>query len=410
MSVSAGILLDLFIIFAAAKIAGEIFERLKQPPVIGELLAGILIGPHALGLIGHPDAALIAAMGGEKEASEALHTTYEVMAELGAVVLLYFVGLETRASELLRHGGRALVVASLGVLLPFAMGLGFMATQGTPLVNNLFVGAALVATSVGITARVLADLGALRGREGRIILGAAVFDDILGIMALAMVVGLASAGEGASLWSVPVVAAQAIGFTLFLMLVGSRLSRRYSVHLERLHLRNAPFVVSIGVTLGLAALAGVIGLAAIIGAFLAGMVFAEAREQYELERQALPVYELLVPFFFVITGSLVDWHLFLDTHILGLAITISVLAIVSKLVGGGLGSLGLPTRSVAIIAVGMVPRGEVGLIIAGIGQTQGALEPGIFPVLVIMSVVTTIMVPPVLKILLAGPSVSHPST
>ncbi|MBI2911790.1 MAG: cation:proton antiporter [Chloroflexi bacterium] len=407
MSVSAGILLDLFIIFAAAKLAGELFERVRQPPVIGELLAGILIGPYALGLIGHPDAALIAAMGGEKEASDALHTTYAVISELGAVVLLYFVGLETRASELLRHGGRALAVACLGVLLPFMVGLGYMALQPTSLVNDLFVAAAMVATSVGITARVLSDLGALRGREGRIILGAAVFDDILGIMTLAIVVGLASAGGAASLWSVPIVAAQAVGFTLFLMIGGSRLSRRYSVHLERLHLRNAPFVVSIGVTLGLAALAGVIGLAAIIGAFLAGMVFAEAREQYELERQALPVYDFLVPFFFVITGSLVDWHVFLDMQVLGLAVAISLLAIGSKLLGGGLGSLGLPRRSVAIVAVGMVPRGEVGLIIAGIGQTHGALEAGVFPVLVIMSVVTTVLVPPILNGLL-GPSSPPP--
>lgn len=405
---TSGILLDLFIIFAAAKLAGELFERMRQPPVIGELLAGILIGPHALGLIGHPDTALIAAMGGEKAAGDALETTYEVISELGAVVLLYFVGLQTRASELLRHGGRALAVACLGVILPFMVGLGYMALQPTSLVNDLFVAAAMVATSVGITARVLSDLGALRGREGRIILGAAVFDDILGIMTLAIVVGLASAGEGASLWSVPVVAAQAIGFTLFLIIVGSRLSRRYSVHLDRLHLSNAPFVVSIGVTLGLAALAGVIGLAAIIGAFLAGMVFAEAREQYELERQALPVYDFLVPFFFVITGSLVDWHVFLDMQVLGLAAAISFLAIVSKLVGGALGSLGLPRRSMAIIGVGMVPRGEVGLIIAGIGQTQGALEAGVFPVLVIMSVLTTVLVPPILKGLLGPRALSSP--
>ncbi|MDP2660870.1 MAG: cation:proton antiporter, partial [Dehalococcoidia bacterium] len=299
-------------------------------------------------------------------------------------------------------------VALLGVAFPFALGFVLVSFLGHPTLEAVFVGAAMVATSVGITARVLRDLGALGSQEARIILGAAVIDDILGIMVLTVAQGVGGP-EGLSLWGLAALVAQVVAFTLFLMLVGTRLVRRYSAHFEYLRMPNSTFVVAITLCLGLAALAGYIGLAAIIGAFLAGMVLAEAKESHRIEIHTLPVYEFLVPFFFVITGSLVDWRLFFDPSVMGLAAAITGLAIAGKLAGGTLGGLGMTRRSALILGVGMVPRGEVGFIVAGIGASIGAIPREIFSVVIIMSVMTTLVVPPVLKLLYGGgPSAQKP--
>jgi Kef-type K+ transport system membrane component KefB len=260
----------------------------------------------------------------------------------------------------------------------------------------------MVATSVGITARVLADLGHIRSNEARIILGAAVIDDILGMVVLAVVSALGQGGT-VSVGQIGLIAAQAVAFTVFVTLAGHHAARRWSLHLERLRIRNAPFVVGVAGMLGLATLAAQIGLAAIIGAFLAGMVFAELREQYELERQTLPVYEFLVPLFFVITGSRVDWRLFLDGSLIGVALAVTALAIVGKLVGCGAAALGMGGwRPVAIVGVGMAPRGEVGLIVANVGLAMAAIPNEMYSIVVIMSVLTTLVVPPVLTMLYRG--------
>jgi Kef-type K+ transport system membrane component KefB len=397
------LLLDLFIIFLAAKLAAELYERIHQPPVIGELLAGVVIGPYALGLIGTPDAGLVDAFHGDPAAAqEAIDLVYHLIAELGVVVLLFFVGLETRVSDILKVGGRAGAVAVLGVAVPFALGYSLMGPLlGHPQVEAIFVGAAMVATSVGITARVLRDLGVIASRESRIILGAAVIDDILAMIILAIVAGLAATGTIRAL-DVAVIAGQALLFTALLAFAGTGAMRRYGLRLEGLKMDNAPFAVALAAMLGLAALAGSIGLAAIIGAFLAGMVFAEAREHFELEHQALPIYQFLVPFFFVITGSQVDWRLFVTPSLMGLALGVTALALLGKVVGCGLGVLGQSPRSVAIIGVGMAPRGEVGLIVASLGLSLGAIPQDIFSVVVIMSILTTLVVPPVLRLLYAG--------
>jgi len=258
-----------------------------------------------------------------------------------------------------------------------------------------------VATSVGITARVLGDLGHIRSDEARIILGAAVIDDIVGMIILAIVSALGEGGT-VSLGQIGLIALQAVAFTVFVAVAGRQAARRWSAHLDRLRIRNAPFVVAVLIMLGLAALAAQIGLAAIIGAFLAGMVFAELSEQYELERQALPLYEFLVPLFFVITGSHVDWRLFLDGSVLSVALAVTALAIVGKIVGCGAAAYGLGWRRTAIVGVGMAPRGEVGLIVANVGASLSIIPDAMFSTVVIMSVLTTLVVPPILTLLYRG--------
>jgi Na+:H+ antiporter len=395
---ATAVLADVFVMFVAAKIVGEIFERLKQPAVIGELLVGVALGPHALGWIGVPTAGMIAAFHDPQLATEALHSILEVLAELGVIVLLFLVGLETRLSDILNVGVRAGLVAVCGVIVPFVLGYLFVVALGQPTLEAIFIGTAMVATSVGITARVLSDLGQIRTTEARIILGAAVIDDILGMILLAVVSGLGE-GDRLSFGYLAVIAAQAIAFTVLVALAGRHAARKWSIHLDRLRIRNAPFVVAVSVMLGLATMAAQIGLAAIIGAFLAGMVFAELSDQYELEKQALPIYEFLVPLFFVITGSRVDWRMFLDGSLIGVALAVTALAILGKLIGCGAASAGLGWRPMAIVGVGMVPRGEVGLIVANVGASLAAIPDAMYSTVVIMSVLTTVVVPPILTLL-----------
>lgn len=402
MEAISSILRDLFVMFVAAKLAGELFHRLGQPPVIGELLAGAVIGPHALGLIGQPSAALVSQVGAQG-AADSLAMTYQVIAQLGVVILLFFVGLETPLADLLQVGLRATVVAVAGVCLPFALGLAAMLAIGAPIGEALFVGAALVATSVGITARVLSDIGQLGSREARIILGAAVIDDVLGLLVLAVVTGVGRDGR-LDAPSLLLVAGQAVLFIGAVGFIGSRAARRHAWRVEALQIQNAPFVVAMATCLGLAALAAQFGLAAIIGAFLAGMAFAETRAHFALERTALPVYELLVPFFFVISGSQVDLRLLLAPDVLTLGLAITGLAIVGKVVACGLASAGIGGRGMAIVGVGMVPRGEVGLIIATAGASLALVPPAVFSVVVLMSVLTTVLVPPVLAALFRLPT------
>ena len=396
MAAISSILGDLFILFAAAKLGGALLARLGQPAVVGELLAGMLVGPHLLGWVGAPDPALVALFHGDAMAArEALGLVYDLLAELGVILLLFFVGLETRLSDLIGVGRRAALVGGLGVAVPFLAGFGVMTLRGAPAPVALFAAAALVATSTGITARVLRDLHALHAREARIILGAAVIDDILAMLLLAAVSQLGPSGAVDPL-DIALTAAQALTFTVFVALIGTRTIGRFHTHLHRLLLAHPALALALALMLGLATLASRIGLAAIIGAFLAGLVLAQAREQHALEHAALPIYEFLVPFFFVIVGTRVDPALLRDPRIAGEVLVVTAVAVLAKLAGAGLGALGLGWSPAAIVGVGMVPRGEVGLLVASLGLSRGIIAAEFYAVVVAMSLLTTLLAPPAL--------------
>lgn len=376
------ILLSLFVVFVAAQIGGEIAQRIKLPAVVGEIAAGCLIGPYALGWI-------------------KLNEPLEVLAEIGAVLLLFSVGLETRVGDLRKVGRVASFVGVLGVILPFLLGGLWAWLSGYETPKAMFIAAAFVATSAGITARVLQDLGVLGRTESRVILGAAVIDDVLAMLLLGVVTAV-QGGGGVNVVGLLLILAQAVGFVALVALVGTRVMGRSSNLLEAPINPLSPLTLSLALCLGLAAAAAWIGLAAIIGAFLAGMVMAESSQRHTLEKQFQPIMAFLVPFFFVVTGAKVDVTQLGSFSVLGMVAVVTLLAVVSKLVGCGLGALSLGKKSALIVGVGMVPRGEVGIIVASLGQQAGVFSETIYAVIIAMSILTSIIAPPVLKVLLAG--------
>jgi len=398
MGTATTILTHICVMFVVARLAGELCERLGLSAVIGELLAGMLIGPFALGWIGIPSSGMIAALGGVQAATETLDSVYEVLAQLGIIVLLFLVGLETQLSDFLRVGPRAAIVAAGGIVTSFALILMYTLVIGEPPITAVFVGTALVATSIGITARVLTDLGYLGSQEARIILGAAVIDDILTLIALTLVSSIGQSG-GLSLLAIGLVTGEAIAFAAVVAFAGRHVARRWGHRLAHLRIQDAPFSVATGLMLALAVIATQIGLAAIIGAFLAGMIFSELRDEDDLVAQARPLYALLVPLFFVITGSHVDWHIFVNGSLIETALVLAILAGVGKVIGCGAGALPVGRKAAAIVGVGMVPRGEVSLIVASAGRALGVIPDTLFSAIVVAVILTTLIVPPFLTVL-----------
>ena len=374
------LLLGLVLVWLAAKVAGEAMERVGQTAVLGELLAGVLIGPGVLGLV---------------HESQALHA----LAELGVLILLFEVGLESDLGELLRAGLQATLVALVGVAVPFAVGYGVMSWLGHPALLAVFVGATFTATSVGITARVLADLGRLGDGAARVVLGAAVVDDILGLIILAVVTGVAQTGS-VSLGAVGLLAAKAVVFLVAAVLVGVRLAPTLVRWVGRLRARGTLIVYSVVFAVALAAVADLIGLATIIGAFAAGLVLATTERRAHIEERIKPVADLLVPVFFVTVGMKVQpaaLNPFGDGGQFGVAMLLTGVAVASKLAAG----LAVYQRGVRRwpVAVGMVPRGEVGLIFAGAGLAAGVIAEDLYSALIVVVMLTTFAAPPWLKAL-----------
>lgn len=384
---AADILLALFVIFVAAQVGAELAQRLRLPGVVGEILAGCAIGPSALGWIRFDELAA--------------GTPLDLLAELGVVFLLFAVGLETRLDDLKKVGRSALLVGVLGVLLPFACGALWAHGSGLDWVKSMFVAAAFVATSAGITARVLQELGVLDRIESRVILGAAVIDDILAMLLLGMVTSLQEDG-GVDLAGLGLVLVQALGFVAIIGWVGTRVMRKRGDWLDRPINPLSPLTIALAICLGLAWLSTGFGLAAIIGAFLAGMIASEIPRRDELEHQMQPLLALLTPFFFVLTGAKIDLAVFASGSALWMLTIASLIAIATKFVGGALGALALGRRGAAIVGVGMVPRGEVGVVIASLGLAAGVFSGELYAVIVAMSLLTAIVTPPLLALLLRG--------
>jgi Kef-type K+ transport system membrane component KefB len=371
----------MLIVFASAKLMAELCERLGQPGLVGEILAGILIGPSALNWIA-PTEFLTA------------------LADLGAMFLLFRVGLEVKSSELMKLGGIATLVAVSGVVVPFLMGWGILLAWGESTNEAIFVGAAMVATSVGITAQVLSAKHLLHATASKIILAAAVIDDVLGLLVLAVVSGMTK-GQ-LNIPGLVLTGVLACGFTLIVAQWGTRAMKNVAPALtQNLRLGEAQFALAMCLLFALSVGAVYAGVAAIVGAFLAGLALAETAAP-RLRDLTHGVTELLVPFFLAGIGLHVDLSVFSDSGNILLATIILVAAIISKFAGCGFGALGLGRADALRVGVGMIPRGEVGMVVAQIGLGLGIIRQNVYGVIVFMLVATTILAAPLLKIAFRG--------
>jgi Na+:H+ antiporter len=370
-------LFQLFFIFVWAKLFGEAFERMRLPAVLGEILAGVLLGPYGARLVVPSDAIY-------------------AIAGVGAIFLLFTVGLETHPNDLLSVGRTSLYVALAGIAAPWLLGYGYMMLRHHPPHEAAFVAAAMMATSVGITARVLGDMQVLKTFAARIVLGAAVFDDVLGMIVLAVVVGMVSS-TGLEWAQLLITAIEAVGFALIMMFYAPRVVKRMEPGMERMSTQDAPLIIALAICLGLSYAAVKIGMAAIIGAFFAGLAFAEYSPRWNLRDRVFSINEFLAPFFFFSMGARLNMGVF-DRKLIVSAIVVSLLAIVSKLVGCGLPVLRSGWKTAVKVGVGMVPRGEVGLIVALVGLQMNIVSESAYALVIFMTGITTLVAPPIMKI------------
>ena len=383
-----------------AKFLGEGFERVGQPAVLGELLAGVILGGSVLGVIPGP------------EAGTTLVHVLEVMAEIGVAILLFEIGLETDLKEMFRVGGSATAVALVGVLLPAGLGFAYWYYFDPQIGAHpagvefwmvaIFVGATLTATSVGITARVLTDLDQLHTPEARVIIGAAVIDDVLGIVLLSVVAGLVT---GAAVTAMTVVESivVAFGFLVAAVVIGNWAAPYLFDLVDKMRVRGVLLVTALSFALLVGALADMVGSAMIIGAFAAGIVLSSTNQFDTVVERVEPVADIFTPIFFVWVGVPVNVALFIpgtedfSTGVLAVGGILTLIAIVSKVIAGY--SVRDPEVSSSAIGMGMVPRGEVGLIFASIGLSTGVLSSAVYSAILIMVIVTTFMAPPFLKVI-----------
>lgn len=407
------VLLALIVILLAAKLSGALFERIGQPAVLGELLVGVALG----------NVVLLNPSLGYFEPLRAEHITQswavavDALARIGVIVLLFEVGLETTVAEMRAVGTSSVLVAAVGVVVPFALGYlvsSLVITEVPPSIAalqpafdlrnvHLFIGAALCATSVGITARVFKDLGTIQTRESKIVLGAAVIDDVLGLIILAIVSGIVAASESGTpldIGTLVRIMATAIGFLGGALVIGTLLVPRAMSVLSRVRTSGMMLVSALAFCFLLSYLANLAGLATIVGAFAAGLILEEVHVTKFQEKRTLhdvlaPVAAFVVPIFFVSMGIQVRLETFVRGEVIGLALGLSAAAFLGKqLCGLAVVEKGLDRLTVGL---GMVPRGEVGLIFASIGKFLGVVDDSIFSAVVIMVIVTTLITPPLLK-------------
>ena len=394
------LIFQLAVILIVAKIGGEICNRyFKTPAVLGELTAGIIIGPFALGGIDLP---YLGPLFGQSP-SLAIPVSNELwaIAQIGSIILLFMAGIETDLRQFIKYAKQASLVASGGVILPFVMGVfltmqfGFSETITDT--RALFVGAVMTATSIGITVRVLSDLSSLNTPEGVTILGAAVLDDVLGILAITIVVGLERSSEFSATTIIP-MALKAIGFWLALTIIGILLSKHISNLFAKFKVNGANLALSLSLAFLAAGLAESFGLAMIIGAFSIGLALSGTQLAHNLHIPLETISSFIVPIFFVVMGMLVDITSLQNMWIFGLIITI--FAIIGKIVGSGVPALltGFNFRGAWRIGIGMTPRGEVALIMASIGIAHNIIDTDFYGVIILMAILTTVIVPPILSI------------
>ncbi len=399
------VLFAMAVILALARLGSIIFAKLGLPGLIGEILAGVIIANIAGGAFMTDVLNIDVAVPNDNY--EVLH----VLAELGVIFLLFSVGLETKVKDLLGSGKAAFLCAVLGVILPFIAGFALILALGDYSTNAaMFMGAAMVATSVGITARIIKDMKLMDAKESRIIIAAAVIDDVLGMVVLAIVQGMA-VSDDINMVDLAIIIFKAVAFVLVAIAVAKWVVPKIHDFFDERNRKivasgKVPYsfnklVLSIIVCLSMAYLAEYIGLAAIIGAFLAGMMFANYAWEWELEHKIEAITSFLISFFFVNVGLQVDLNTMTEASVLILAGIVIVLALLTKYIGCGVGArLGDKTvdkSSMNIIGVGMMPRGEVGIIIAAIGLASGVMTADLYGVVVLMSVATTIIAPPILS-------------
>ncbi len=414
--VLAAVLLSLVVIYFSSKLGGELSNRLGFPSVLGELVAGVVIGVSALHFLVFPsenaDASssvvmqFLQATGGlspegVNSVFAAQSEVISVLAELGVIILLFEIGLESNLKDLMAVGTQAFVVACVGVVVPFTAGTaGLMIFFGISAVPAIFAGAALTATSIGITSKVLSELGQLNSKEGQIILGAAVIDDVLGIIVLAVVASLAKDGA-VDVSKVVYLIFSATGFLLGAIALGNLFNKSFVAIVERLKTRGDLILPAFIFAFLMAYFAAAIQLEAILGSFAAGLVLDETDKRNELQKQVIPVADMLVPIFFVTVGAKTDLSVLnpaIPSNREGLimAAFLVTVAIVGKLVTG-LSVFGQEKINRLAIGIGMIPRGEVGLVFLGIGSSTGILSKPLEAAIIMMVIVTTFLAPPFLK-------------
>jgi Kef-type K+ transport system membrane component KefB len=371
----ASTLFSLFILFFAAKVGEEIFRRINQPGVIGELLGGFIVGPFALGLAD-------------------ITLTAQVFAELGVVILLFTVGLEVRIDDLLAVGPMAIAVGTVGFILPIIAGTSIGIFIGADMLAAVLVGLALAATSIGITSRVLAEMGVLDRAFSRVILGAAIVDDILALLAIGLLSGFAEGELGVETLLVLVAGLAFVGIGLAIAPLGRRLPRAAFVWPK---FADTPVVpVFIAMFAG-ALLAQFVGLAAIIGAFVVGLIIAETPVREEVEHGFRSLLGIFAPFFFAVTGANIDMSALLDPQLLLIVLALTVMGVLTKLVGGIIGAWRLGKWNSIVVGLGMSPRGEVGIVVAALGLSLALIERDTYAVLLAAVILTTLVAPVMLQ-------------